>query len=74
MLGDATICKATRRFKFTQSNINTGYFKYVCNVFANVVGCIVLNTKQFKEEKILYTHTFSFVVPVELRDYWYPDG
>jgi hypothetical protein len=73
MLGDASISKWKNNitFKFTQSNKHTIYFKFVLNIFCNVVSSVNFN-RPIKNTPLFY-HSLHFDVTEDQRFHWYPN-
>jgi hypothetical protein len=80
MLGDASVCNQgnhrRHQYAFAQSDVHTNYFKYVLNIFANVVGSVTFGIPDgtsVNNEQLL-KHSMQFYVPEQIRTDWYPDG
>jgi hypothetical protein len=78
MLGDASVCDHGHvyggpqfAYSFSQSDVNTNYFKFVLNIFANVVGSVSFGSVDHDQ---FLKHQMKFYVPEQIITDWYPDG
>jgi hypothetical protein len=78
MLGDGSVThvnsnggNTAMQFTFQQSNVHTKYFKFVLNVFCNVVTHVGFNYPRQRIHDQLFYHQLRFPVVRDERIRWY---